>query len=609
MTSAITITSDHVFADVNHHFRITAGPGAGKTHWLVNHIKNVAKAGNRLTPCSKIGVISYTNVAVREIVCRLDTVADAVDVATIHSFLYRNVVRPYLHLLKDAPGADLVAHYLVDNHDVHFPAYDKVDAWTKAAKLPRVMADFPAGSREWLFDNLRSLTVRVDGSGNAYFAPQTPNSRFPSLAALLAPDQLLAYKHQYWREGTLAHEDVLYFAHRILHTFLLLRRFLSDRFPYLFIDEFQDTLPVQAQLVRWLADAGTTIGVIGDPEQAIFGFIDASPEHFSSFQLPGHKTYTIPGNRRSTKAIVDFLNRVRTDGLEQHHIRPDVGSAPTVYCGGFADALSHAKKSVPEGTRFLVLAWKHSTLLQARLQLGGQTTDPWEDLEKADDTRARFLNCIATALDLAQRKLFDVAVQTIVNGISSRSGFRKPIAYDGIVDLTVRRSLALAILEHLIAKCGGLMAGSAFDLYQALSTFVPMAVPGMTLPKVMTGKKFHVTATALQCQQLMNALRTPDETRSIRTIHQAKGAESPAVFVVLENTHIDHVVAPAPNQEQQRIVYVALSRAQDHLFVYCPMPSRLPEFTALGMTPITVGDAAAAATPTRRPRKLRNSVQ
>ena len=202
-----------------------------------------------------------------------------------------------------------------------------------------------------------------------------------------------------------------------------------------------------------------------------------------------------------------------------------------------------------------------------------------------------------------------MAVQTIVNGISSRSGFRKPIAYDGSVDLTLRRSLALAILEHLIAKCEGLMAGSAFDLYQTLFTFLPTAVPGMTLPKVMKGRKFHVTATALQCQQLMNALRTPDETRSIRTIHQAKGAESPAVFVVLEDTHIDHVVAPAPNQEATADRLCGTQPRQDHLFVYCPMPSRLPEFTALGMTPITVGDAAAATAPTRRPRKRRNSAQ
>lgn len=461
------------------------------------------------------------------------------------------------------------------------------------------MADFPTGSKEWLFTNLRSLTVRVDATGHSYFAAQEPSNRFPSLSTLMTPNQLLLYKQQYWREGTLAHEDVLYFAHRILQMFPSLRRFLSDRFPYLFIDEFQDTLPVQAELVRWLADAGTTIGVIGDPEQAIFGFMDANRDHFNSFQLSGHKPYTILGNRRSTKSIVDFLNRVRTDGLQQYNIRAATGVAPTVYSGGFATALAHAKESVPQGTRFLILAWKHSTLLQARLLLGGQMTDPWEEMEKADTTRARFLNCITVAWDLAQRQLFNAAVQTIVNGISSRNGFREPISYKGKVDLAMRRGLALAILEHLASKSEGLLAGSAFDLYQTLYAFLPTAVSQMTLPRVTPGKKFHVTATALQCSQLFKALRTPDETRSIRTIHQAKGAEAPAVFVVLESSHIDHVVAAAPNQEAQRIVYVALSRAQDHLFLYCPTPKRLPEFSALGMTLVTVGDANATLHPDR----------
>ena len=111
------------------------------------------------------------------------------------------------------------------------------------------------------------------------------------------------------------HEDVLYFAYRLLHEFPVLRRFLCARFPYLFVDEFQDTLPVQAALVRWLAEEGTIVGVIGDPEQAIYGFLDASATHFHEFRLTGHRTYEMQGNRRSTEAIVSFLNRVRTDGL------------------------------------------------------------------------------------------------------------------------------------------------------------------------------------------------------------------------------------------------------------------------------------------------------
>ncbi len=41
MTDAVTnIESDTSLDDVDHHFRVRAGPGAGKTHWLVEHIKN-----------------------------------------------------------------------------------------------------------------------------------------------------------------------------------------------------------------------------------------------------------------------------------------------------------------------------------------------------------------------------------------------------------------------------------------------------------------------------------------------------------------------------------------------------------------------------------------
>lgn len=147
MTPSITINSDDILDDVDHHFRVTAGPGSGKTFWLVKHIERVARVSTRLTPCSRISVISYTNVAVREILRRLGTVADKVDASTIHSFVFRNVVRPYVHLLKDADGHDLVAHHLIDTHDVHYPAFGKVDAWVRTSDAPRIMADFPRGSR------------------------------------------------------------------------------------------------------------------------------------------------------------------------------------------------------------------------------------------------------------------------------------------------------------------------------------------------------------------------------------------------------------------------------------------------------------------------------
>jgi DNA helicase II / ATP-dependent DNA helicase PcrA len=580
--SSIDINSGDVLTDVEHHFRVTAGPGAGKTFWLAQHIKQVVGVSRRLTPCSRIATISYTNVAIREILGRLGAVADRVDVSTIHSFLFRNIVRPYLHLLKDAEGQDLVAHHLVDTHDVHYPRYDKVNAWVLAAGKGQILAGVPSGAKERLLDQLRTLTVHVDAAGNPTLAPCKIEPRDRSLQVLLHPESLVKYKMQYWREGILDHEDVLYCACRLMVERPTLRRFMSDRFPYLFIDEFQDTIPAQEAFVRWLAMAGTVIGVIGDPEQAIYGFLDARPEHFREFQLDSHKSYTISGNRRSTKAIVDVLNLVRTDGLEQDSIRKVQGVVPLAYTGSLVDALAHAKQSVPAGTALLVLARKHATVMQARLQAGGQLSDPWETLLEADEYRCRFLLHVATALDLAHRQLFDLAVQRIVHGLSNRIAFRKPLTYDGPIDVTVRRSFALSILEHLMDQHARLLSATALDFYNTLFEYLPTCLDGIRLPAVRGGK-FGNAASACRYLDLFHALHTPDETRAIRTIHQAKGAEAPAVFVVLDDGQTGHILQPSANDEEQRITYVALSRAQDYLFIFCPSRERIGGFSALGM--------------------------
>lgn len=93
----------------------------------------------------------------------------------------------------------------------------------------------------------------------------------------------------------------------------------------------------------------------------------------------------------------------------------------------------------------------------------------------------------------------------------------------------------------------------------------------------------------------MHALRTPDETRMIRTVHQAKGAEAAAVFVVLEDEQVGHILRPIPNNEEQRITYVALSRAQDELFIYCPSVEHLHGFEAAGLSTMIVGTQPEAA--------------
>ncbi|MEX1013966.1 MAG: UvrD-helicase domain-containing protein, partial [Candidatus Paceibacterota bacterium] len=120
------LTSDSRLIDLDHHFRISAGPGAGKTHWLIEHIKNVLKRSENLHRTRKLACITYTNIAVETILGRLNNATDHVEVSTFHSFLYRHLAKPYIHNLADEYNINVSN---VDGHDEMRVSLGKAKKW------------------------------------------------------------------------------------------------------------------------------------------------------------------------------------------------------------------------------------------------------------------------------------------------------------------------------------------------------------------------------------------------------------------------------------------------------------------------------------------------
>ncbi|NOX54610.1 MAG: UvrD-helicase domain-containing protein [Planctomycetes bacterium] len=90
------------------------------------------------------------------------------------------------------------------------------------------------------------------------------------------------------------------------------------RWPWVSVDEFQDTDAAQYRLVRLLAPTTGNICVIGDPDQSIYGFRGADPQVFQRFQqdYPGAKVVHLTTNYRSTPAITDgALQAIRPASL------------------------------------------------------------------------------------------------------------------------------------------------------------------------------------------------------------------------------------------------------------------------------------------------------
>ena len=115
-----------------------------------------------------------------------------------------------------------------------------------------------------------------------------------------------AYGARCRREGVLDFDDLLLYLVRLLRRHHDVRERLADRFPWVLVDEYQDTNLAQERVVELLAGSGRNVCVVGDDDQSIYRFRGASRASMDRFlaSFPEAATVSIGFNRRSTARIV-----------------------------------------------------------------------------------------------------------------------------------------------------------------------------------------------------------------------------------------------------------------------------------------------------------------
>ena len=93
--------------------KVLAGPGAGKTHWLIGQIKAILSEAKDLGLARKVGCITYTNKAAENILSQIGANNHRLEVSTIHAFLYKSIIKPYFHLIASEEG------FAIDKLDGH----------------------------------------------------------------------------------------------------------------------------------------------------------------------------------------------------------------------------------------------------------------------------------------------------------------------------------------------------------------------------------------------------------------------------------------------------------------------------------------------------------
>lgn len=257
-------------------FALVAGAGSGKTTSLIEALAQVrVREGRQLRQnAQRIACITFTKRAVAVIKARLGF-DELYLVSTLHSFLWNQIS----HFHDDIRGA------------------------LREARIPALI------QKERDKDN--------GGNSRAATDARTKALRYEQDLVELDAVRNFTYEDAKWGDypsGRLGHDDIIEIAAYLFEYNATFRRITGLRFPYIFVDEAQDTFPgIVAGLNLVCGGPGLPmVGYFGDPWQQIY---DGSAGEF--VPPPGGKPITKTENFRCSKSVIRLLNAFRTD-VEQY---------------------------------------------------------------------------------------------------------------------------------------------------------------------------------------------------------------------------------------------------------------------------------------------------
>ncbi|HEX3248082.1 MAG TPA: UvrD-helicase domain-containing protein [Pyrinomonadaceae bacterium] len=603
---------------------ILAGAGSGKTRVIAHRIAYLI--AEKKVPSWNILAVTFTNKAadeMRQRVQRLLRTQNANDlplVSTFHSLCVR-ILRQDLEKLND-------------KYTRRFTIYDQDDS----LRLIRQCIKELGFDEKYLAPRATQSAIssaKNRGEDPTAFAARAEyvDERRANMARIYQ-----MYQDRLHSNNALDFDDLLIKAVRLLRDVPEVREKYNNKFRYILVDEYQDTNSLQFELIRLITERTKNIAVVGDEDQSIYKWRGADISNILNFekQFPNTKTIRLEQNYRSTQTILDVAGAVVKNNLErkgknlwtsnprggrvgyyqafdaeaearwvaqkivehrrdERDIRAAVLYRTNSQSRVFEEAMRRAglqyniiggfsfyeRMEVRDIIAYLKLALNpnDSIALQRVINspargIGKTTIDEIE--RRARDYELSWWETIAAVIEqpgnLGSRAISALkSFRRIVNHLAELSDLEKVSDSASPVSDVVRAAIIetgyeIALRSELTDEAEGRLE----NLQELVNAAVDYDEQGID------GLREFIDHSALVSDQDDYKRDAPV---TLMTVHSAKGLEFPLVFVVgLEEGLFPHSRAAADRaelEEERRLAYVAMTRAERYLYVAHAMKRRV----------------------------------
>ncbi len=569
---------------------VVAGAGSGKTKVLTTRIAYLIDQG---IYSGHILAITFTNKAAKEMKDRINKLVsdNYAFVGTFHSFGLRVIKENYdiLGLTKNFT--------ILDSEDV-------------LSIIKKIMKDKGIDIKEISPAYIRN---RISFIKNEMLSDAEITRYFLSDIEKKAAEIYFAYEKVRKKNNVVDFDDLLKLPVELFLSNPDILDKYQDKYQYILVDEYQDTNEVQYRLIKLLSEKYRNIFVVGDQNQAIYGFRQANYKNIVNFErdYTDAEVIVLNQNYRSTTTILNAANSVIKNNIERKDVNlySDLGEGVKVKYLRSNDGaqevnvvMSEIRNLLDMGYHKCDIAIFYRTNAQSRVYEEAMIKNNWpyKVVGSFYFYKRKEIKDLISYLKLIENHDDDISLKRVINepkrGIGTKSienlenkanedgtsmydaiTSGKELEFKNIIEALTKDAEELSLTELIddVLDKSGMKA----DITKEHTLEGDLRLENLMEFRSITENYQNVTGSVNLSDFLdeisliadISEHKEDDDAITLMTFHSAKGLEFKVVFMVgMEEgimPHINSIMEENGIEEERRLCYVGITRAKERLYI------------------------------------------